>query len=124
MNIAFAEDYFENDEGLSVNEVGSKFEQSFMSLIEGKNLEREELDKLVNLLHKPLGRKLFAETMDAITNPVCLNSMESFEAMLKLVTNFLYGFKNEKDNYNKALETIMEKSKYISVKVNIHTLID
>lgn len=107
------EDYFGSGKDLTVSEMKNEIRKSLNELINGKELAREEHDKLMESLHKPLGRNSFSCILEEYKQPKFIEHWNSFKMFAVLVNCLLTEFVNEKDCNLNTLQVVLKVGKNI-----------
>ena len=95
-NIIFdiIEDYFGTGEDLTANEMRIEIESFLSILLSNKELSEFEYERLMNNLHKPLGRNTFSSILEGYKQPQFVENWNSFKTFSVLVNCLLTEFTN------------------------------
>ena len=118
INVDISEDYFGGAEELNATDIRAAIEDGLRGLLLGQGMSSEIQAKLIEQLHKPLGRNLFAAALEQFNKQTPFGHWDSFRTLAELVSNLLTAFVLEKDYNYKTLHVVLSAGRNIYAKVS------
>jgi len=111
------DNYFISTDNMSNESISMVFKKTIDNLKEGKDMTLDEKAYIVEFLHHAHTRKLFANILEDIKEPICISSESSFKSLSDLINYMLSRFVLENDDDYSILSSVLNAAKNVFLKV-------